>query len=322
MGVQLTWSQAQIRLAIGGSVDGEDENIVFRLFDAEVPMGVGLMPNGSVVLMGPGEPNDDELYGRKFHYQPWRSVFPKNEQAINDVSLLIVKYDGITNEELDALSVLFAGLVSLNSSNNGAPRSGRMIRAIVGLLENRMVLEVSREIQIGLIGELLLMLNSSDPDLIIDAWRSRDDAAYDFSSNNECLEVKTTTLLPREHSFSSNQLPPRDGLNLVVVSVLINEVENGVSIAEIYRKLDSQLQNEVNQRKLLRCCMQTLGHHPDAVDSIEIEMASSLASIVLYSPGSIPTPKLVPGVSRLRWNANMPQNPVTPVLGNLSALLL
>jgi hypothetical protein len=185
-----------------------------------------------------------------------------------------------------------------------------------------MVLEVSREIQIGLIGELLLMLSASNPDLLVDAWRSRDDAAYDFSTNQECLEVKTTTIAPREHSFSSNQLPPREGLKLVVASVLINEVENGVSLADIYIELDSKLQLEVNKKKLLRCCIQTLGNHPNALDSIEIELNSSITSLVLFAPDSIPIPKLVPGVSRLRWNANMPQDPVKPAPGHLSGLLL
>lgn len=322
MGVQLTWSQGDIRLAIEGAVEGENESIVFRLFDTETPMGVGLMSDGSRVLMGPGEPNDDELIGRRFHYQPWRTVFPKDEPPIKDVSLLLVKYDGITNEELDALSVLFAGLVSMNVSNRGEPRSGRMIRAIVDLLENRMNIEVSRSIQIGLIGEMLLMLQSSDPDTLIEAWRSRDDAPYDFSTDQECLEVKTTTRSPREHSFSSNQLPPREGINLVVVSAMIVEVESGVSLGELYAKLDSLLQKAENRSKLLRCCIQTLGSHPISIDSVAIDLSASLASISLFSPESIPTPKLVPGISQLRWNANMPVDSVKPIPGRLSTLLL
>jgi hypothetical protein len=317
----LTWSQGEIRLAIDGSVDGEHENIVFRLFDVSFPIGVGLMPDGSRVLMGPGEPNDEELVGRRFHYQPWRSVFPKNEAPIRDVSLLVVKYEEITDDELDALSVLFAGLVSLSVSNPGVPRSGRMIRAIVDLLENRMTINVPRVVQIGLIGELLSILKSSNPDTLVEAWRSRDDAPYDFSTDQECLEVKTTTSSPREHSFSSNQLPPRQGLKLVVISVLINEVEDGISLGELYTKLESQLKKENSRAKLLRCCIQTLGIHPVALDSVEIDLDSSLASITLFSPTAVPTPKLVPGVSQLRWKSNMPLDSETPLLGALSSLL-
>jgi len=321
MGFQLTWDQRDIRRAIDGSVSGEVDTVTLRLFDPEVPLGVGLMPNGSVVLIAPGEAVDEPIVGRSFRYEPWRSVYPAGMSALHEVSVLVISYSQITSQELDALSVLFAGLVSMHVSNKSGVLQGRTIAALVDLLDNRMKASPERGKQIGLLGELLVILHSGDRGRMIQSWRSKDDAAYDFSTDDESLEVKTTTRFPREHSFSSRQLPVRNGSKVVVISILLAEVEVGSSISTVFELIDSLLVLEDEKGKLLRCCLETLGTHPIFVDDLQIDLETSLNSILKLRPEEIPTPRLVAGISQMNWTATVPPVASSIPSGSLSGLL-
>jgi hypothetical protein len=321
MGFQLTWDQGQIRRALRGTVSSDPDSVTLRLFNPTIPLGVGLMEDGSVVLIAPGEANDDPISGKYFYYEPWRSVYPANSEVLHEVSILVVTYNGATSDELDALSVLLAGLVSMHSSDNRDVMQGRTISALVALLDARMKMKPERIKQIGLIGELLVILCSQNPSLMIQAWRSRDDAAYDFSSAQESLEVKTTTKTPREHSFSSRQLPVRSGSNLTVLSILLSEVEIGIGISAIFEKISSKVQSSDDRAKLLKCCLETLGTHPSLVEDFQIDLETSLRSILKFRPEEIPTPLLVAGVSQMNWTASIPPHASSHLRGALSGLI-
>lgn len=99
--------------------------------------------------------------------------------------------------------------------------------------------ELSREQQIGLFGELLVLLalgRSTTRSAALQAWRGPKREEHDFGLATVDLEVKTTTAEQRSHWISSfTQLVPSPKRGLYLLSVQITSAgnESGLSLAEL-----------------------------------------------------------------------------------------
>jgi hypothetical protein len=102
--------------------------------------------------------------------------------------------------------------------------------------------KLTRSELLGFWGELFVIWNSDDINFMADAWHSWERERYDFAFRNERLEVKTTEGAGRTHSFSSTQIPPPNGVNVLVASILTNEVQAGVSVTDLFESIEARLE--------------------------------------------------------------------------------
>ncbi|PXW31289.1 UNVERIFIED_CONTAM: putative PD-(D/E)XK family protein DUF4420 [Williamsia faeni] len=105
---------------------------------------------------------------------------------------------------------------------------------------------LSREQQIGLFGELLVLISisrHSTPSAAIAAWRGPDREEHDFGLLDGDLEVKTTTAERRTHWISSfTQLLPSSQRTLHLLSIQVTGAANGpgaslMDLVEVARSL-------------------------------------------------------------------------------------
>lgn len=98
---------------------------------------------------------------------------------------------------------------------------------------------LSRDQQVGLFGELLVLLSLGahlGSEEAVKAWRGPDREEHDFGLADSDLEVKTTTFEERSHWINSvAQLYPSPGraLRLLSIQVTTAGAEPGMSLAEI-----------------------------------------------------------------------------------------
>jgi len=116
------------------------------------------------------------------------------------------------------------------------------------------------------------------------------------------LEVKATSGVLREHHFTSRQLPAHHGIQVWVASVLVAEVEVGMTIADLFEQLATGLPTDL-VTKLSTVIARTVGLPPGALKAPEFDLESTLQGVRIFKGEAIPTPLLVPGSSNLSWTA-------------------
>ena len=297
------WSFEEIRRAIELDSRWRTKPLLLGLSDFQIPLGVGIGGEDSVVLIVPGEEYESSVVGKFFSFEPWTVIHPEGLDPISGVGVLTIQFPSISETELDALASLFLGIVQMQTELGSSAKSSRVIKSLSALFESRFKLEVSKNAIVGLSGELLAIYHSIDPDFFVSTWRSQDTKRYDFSSNELRLEVKTSTQVIREHEFSSNQLPVQYGIELVVLSVLYHEVENGISLSELFNLVWEKLNQKELKLKLLSVCVETLGSHPNFVLTPNFDLVNTIESMQFFKPECVPQPVIVPGVTYMNWKA-------------------
>jgi hypothetical protein len=300
------WSFEEIRDAITIDRSERIKPLRLGLSDFFIPVGVGVGPEDSIVLIVPGEEYENSVAGSFFTFDPWTTIYPEGLNEISGVGLLVIRFPSISDVEIDALSSLFLGIIQMQIELGRSAKSGRVIRSLSALFDSRLKLEVDHKAVVGLTGELLAIHRATDTDFMISAWRSKDMVRYDFSSNGMRLEVKTSTRLFREHDFSSNQLPPLHGVDLAVLSILYYEVEDGMSFSELFNLIWKKVDSDELKLKLLSVCMETLGSHPNFIELPKFDLLNTFQSMMFYPPSQIPQPIMAPGVVYMKWTAVLP----------------
>jgi hypothetical protein len=85
----------------------------------------------------------------------------------------------------------------------------------------------------GLWAELFLISISKDPKELIEAWHQSPLEKYDFSKNDQRIEVKSSTSNKREHHFSLEQINPEQGTKVLVASIFVERIGTGISLMEV-----------------------------------------------------------------------------------------
>lgn len=162
----------------------------------------------------------------------------------------------------------------------------------------------SFEETLGFFGELLVISNSSNPTDAINAWHSKFDNRYDFTNNNDRLEVKITSGRERHHHFSSNQLPVSKGIQLEILSMVTEEVEAGTTVASLFQELYLNLSDSVAKQKLRKAYIDFFRGDSKSAENISFDSKMAITSALVFRPETIPTPNLQPGVISANWISN------------------
>lgn len=299
----MIWNIEEIAAAITADANQSDENLGYRmlLWDENQLIGVGHNSFGEQVLILPGQ-SDLLSFEKKYAtFSPWaKAIWAEQEQSLGRVAILRCKFDPADEMHMRAVAGIFHGLLEINERYGTA---GMAIWSLKKLFEEGLLEATSKGVT-GLMGELLVILSSTDKRTAVDSWHSDTDSAFDFSWLNNRLEVKTTKASLREHNFSSHQVPGPSGVNLQIASVKLVTTEIGQTLGELVNLVSEGLSEE-QATKVLDQCNKTLGVPPFAVTEPVIDITTSLANIVFFDGASIPRPTLTEGVLSMKWAATL-----------------
>lgn len=128
----------------------------------------------------------------------------------------------------------------------------------------------------GLWTELFLIENSSNPKALLNYWHNLPEERFDFNSGAEKIEVKSNSNFERIHTFSSEQLNPPVGTQVLVASIFIRQHSNGQSIQQLVDSITNRIANDIQlTEKLNNIVFRTLGN--TLQQSIKIKFDYSIA---------------------------------------------
>ncbi len=163
-----------------------------------------------------------------------------------------------------------------------------------------------RSLEIGLYGELSVINYFYDNQLgkLYKTWHADFFNKHDFEIDKTTkVEVKTTTNDVRIHSFRHNQIC-RDGIEIFVISSLLQPCEKGLSLYELCKKTISILDNS-EQMLAIELLMNKLGLNAEyqGISCIQEETYRNLA---IYNVTDIPRiTSIIPvGVSNICYDVD------------------
>lgn len=171
------------------------------------------------------------------------------------------------------------------------PTLGEVSSALDKLVELFRALKTSpRKSVQGIWAELLLITLSSNPRLLLEAWHCSPLDKYDFSKNDERIEVKSTSTRKRLHHFSLEQLNPPSDIRVLVASVVVERIGSGKSVNELI----DIIRNKISEDKDLifyieRIVSLTLGIEWRLASEEKFDYLMAKRSLMFYSTKNIPT---------------------------------
>ena len=96
----------------------------------------------------------------------------------------------------------------------------------------------------ALFAELFVMAASRDTNLLARAWHLHPEDRYDFSSNNERLEVKSTRGEERHHHFSLEQVRPEGDARVLIASLRVVPSADGLVLKDLLDSVRTVLSHD------------------------------------------------------------------------------
>ena len=144
------------------------------------------------------------------------------------------------------------------------------------------------EIQ-GLWAELFILMNSTNPGEMVDAWHVSNSELWDFHSNDRIVEVKSTIGRSRIHSFQNEQLlPPMDVRDSVVASLILARTDDGATIWDLIQGINRKVDGE-RSAKVTKLVHGLLGSSIAQSEEVKFDLVEALENLKFFSIASIPS---------------------------------
>ena len=175
----------------------------------------------------------------------------------------------------------------------------------------------------GLWTELFLIESSTNPKTLLNYWHNIPEEKFDFNSGEEKIEVKSNSNFERLHTFSSEQLNPPTGTQVLIASIFIRQNNAGQSIQQLVGSIASKVQHDIDLAdKLNNIVCKTLGNSLEQSIKIKFDYNIAKDSLQFYRHQDISKIEEVhipDTVSEVRYksdltelNAVKPENFLTP----------
>ena len=279
-----------------------EKELALQLFDKDKLWGVGVDNLGRRVLVLPAQVDSIGFVTSNAIFDPFSSVTWVDEKIeLPKVATLRCDANFLNRSVCEAVAALFVGLIDIQEKYGNA---GAAIWEMKQFFENGFNCAYSEESLVGLLGELVVILQAESPENLVRYWHSNIDAYFDFSTDNLRIEVKTSKSNLRNHNFSSNQIGSGLDDKTFISSVILSPVEQGTTLSDLVELIYSKL-SKSQAAKLLNVVIGTLGVIPDVVKSLHIDLEMTSKSIVNIPASIIPRPERTPGVISMHWIANL-----------------
>ncbi len=143
----------------------------------------------------------------------------------------------------------------------------------------------------GLWAELLVIEQSSHPEILINSWHSSPTDKYDFTMGRDKIEVKSTSSENRIHTFSLDQLNPSSNSNLLIASTIVRESAHsadGLSVKGLYDKICKKVATIDSRLRLYTVIAETIGTDLVKLDSVHFDYTSAVDYLSYYDATDVP----------------------------------
>lgn len=163
----------------------------------------------------------------------------------------------------------------------------------------------------GLWAELLVIDQSTQPEVLINAWHSAPNAKYDFTLGRDKIEVKSTSSEERIHKFAFDQLHPSANSRLLIASTIVRESgksADGLSVVDLYLKIRDKVGALDVQLRLYSIIAETIGSDLPRLESVFFDYTTAVDYLEFYdyqTVPSIPDKGIPPVVTDITFNSNL-----------------
>lgn len=140
------------------------------------------------------------------------------------------------DEQLSCASAIVLGLNDMARTENEAlPLESIQELVFLGFSD------LPLEIETGLFGELIAILASGDVPKSVMAWHSNSSEIFDFETDGNYFEIKTTLGGRRQHWFSESQLRKVKPAQLSFISILTTLTNSGSTCKDLAAEISADL---------------------------------------------------------------------------------
>lgn len=163
----------------------------------------------------------------------------------------------------------------------------------------------------GLWAELLVIEQSTNPEILINAWHSIPSAKYDFTHGRDKIEVKSTSSEERIHKFSLDQLNPSPNSRLLIASVIVREsgpAADGLSVRGLYDRILERVADLNSRIRLYTVIAETIGSDIAKLENVYYDYTAAADSLEYYDYRKVPciSKTSVPSlVTEVRFTSNL-----------------
>ncbi|MBL0145400.1 MAG: PD-(D/E)XK motif protein [Chitinophagaceae bacterium] len=135
----------------------------------------------------------------------------------------------------------------------------------------------------GLWTELFLIDNSKNPQTLLNYWHNIPEEKFDFNSGRERIEVKSNSNFERQHTFSSEQLNPPEGTQVLIASIFVRQNNAGQSIQQLVDNITIKINHNFDLTdKLNNIVCKTLGNSLEQSIKIKFDYNIARESLLFY----------------------------------------
>ncbi len=211
-----------------------------------------------------------------------------NDEGTTDTGIFTLVTCRDADEELERY--FLRSLETLLAAVPPDPTAGEVVRAISQLVELfRAHSAPPRKTIQGLWAELLLIARASEPTQLIDAWHATPNDLYDFSAQDQLLEVKSAQGRQRVHHFSLAQLTPPPGAAVVIASVLMDRAAGGASVQDLQDEILGRLAGDpARAMRIFTVVADLLGASWRFAATYRFDYEHAIASCAFYDVSLVP----------------------------------
>ena len=219
------------------------------------------------------------------------------------------KYE--SDSELLALSSLFSGLMSLGSDESSQLELCGAVEALETYFASKDQANLTKAIEVGLAGELCVILNSTEVNSMVKAWHSSTNGTFDFSIENQRLEVKTSLSPQRIHNLRLSQ-SQSDRAELTYASVHCAESGDGYTLKNLMSEIEKKLDRSSISEFRRKCQAYQLDSFVSKFDHI-----SAMNGIRFVPENNVPAPIISDAsILEVTWKVNFSN---LPSIGDLNS---
>lgn len=139
----------------------------------------------------------------------------------------------------------------------------------------------------GLWSELFLISESQNILALVNAWHHSPNDRFDFTLGNEQLEVKSSKIQARVHTFAAFQLIPDGDTHIVIASLFAIESSSGSSLQQLVNSINGALADSELRLKLDRIVARTLGRGVVQAMQIQFDVQIARNSLCFYNAADV-----------------------------------